>query len=111
VEDDEDQRAVLTETLEDANYYVTPLWRSPGALDSVRAQQPDLVITDVRMPDVDGIQILTRLAGVNYPGKVMVLSGFVRDGDHFEGADAVMAKPWDRDALLATVARLIGPAE
>lgn len=111
IEDDDAQREVLAQTLSEAGYYVSGLWRSPGTLDSVRAQRPDLVITDMRMPEVDGVQVLTRLRGSGYAGRVLVLSGFVRDGDLFEGADAAMAKPWDREALLATVARLIGPAK
>lgn len=111
IEDNEDQRDVLEATLTEAGYYVAPLWRSPGTLDSVRAQQPDLIITDMRMPEVDGVQVLTRLRGSGYAGRVMVLSGFVRDGDHFEGADCTLGKPWDREVLLAAVARLIGLAQ
>jgi DNA-binding response OmpR family regulator len=110
IEDDDAHRAVVADTLAAEGYYVAGLDQSAGTLDSVRAQRPDLVITDMRMPDVDGVQVLTRLRGAGYTGRVLVLSAFVRDGDRFEGADATMAKPWDREALLATVARLIGPA-
>jgi CheY-like chemotaxis protein len=111
IEDDDDQRAVLADTLAAEGYYVAGLDQSAGTLDSVRAQRPDLVITDMRMPDVDGVQVLTRLRGAGYTGRVLVLSAFVQDGDPFVGAEATLAKPWDRETLLATVVRLIGPAK
>lgn len=69
------------------------------ALDIVKEDQPDLLITDIRMPGMDGISLLKQIRK-NYPGiLVMMISGFsdfnhVREALH-GGAVGYLAKPFD----------------
>jgi DNA-binding response OmpR family regulator len=111
VEDDDSTRDMLADTLSDADYYVAGADRSAHALDAVRAQAPDLVILDLMMPEVDGVQVLTRIRGAGYTMPVLVVTGLAPPLAGFEGATAVLRKPFELDVFLATVARLLGPPE
>lgn len=51
-----------------------------AALAMVESLRPDIIITDLKMPKMDGLQLLQRLADMNYKGKVIVLSSY----DEFE---------------------------
>lgn len=76
-----------------------------AALEAIRRSTPDVLITDIRMPVMDGFELL-RALGDDYPDLVrIVLSGYadlrhatevVREGlvDHF------LTKPWERDQVL-----------
>ena len=85
------------------------------ARQSVRAVKPDLVLMDVRLPDIDGLQ-LTRefkadpeLAAV----PIIAVTSRAMNGDDESilaaGCDAYMSKPIDQHALLALVARHLRP--
>lgn len=111
VDDDAAVRAVLADVLADAHYYVAALDDGAGVLDALRAQQPDLLILDLAMHGVDGVQILAQLRALDNPVPVLVVTALpMADPPHIPGASAVLQKPFDTQALVAVVARLIGPA-
>lgn len=109
IDDDDDMRDVLECVLKDEGYYVAVLDGGAGALDSVRAQRPQLVVLDVVMPEVDGVQVLSQLRAVGYTMPVLLITGMPLSDPRFDGADALLAKPFDLDDLIGTVRRLIGP--
>ncbi len=64
---------------------------------------PDVIVTDIRMPDVGGIALLAGLRGAGWMIRIVVMSAFatnqVRElADQF-GADAIFTKPFDIDDL------------
>jgi CheY-like chemotaxis protein len=72
----------------------------------------DLVITDLMMPERDGLELLEFLRYLSAPPRIMAISG-AWDGACLAmasklGAQAVLPKPWRRDELLAAVRSLIG---
>ncbi len=84
-----------------------------AALEAARRHLPDLLLTDLRMPRLDGA-VLIRAIRALAPGlPVVVMTGYVgRHGpDAFrrpgEGPVAIFAKPLDMDAVLAEIARLL----
>ena len=84
-----------------------------AALEAARRHLPDLLLTDLRMPRLDGA-VLIRAIRALAPGlPVVVMTGYVgRNGpDAFrrpgEGPVAIFAKPLDMDAVLAEIARLL----
>jgi CheY-like chemotaxis protein len=79
------------------------------ALEVLAANHVDLVITDIRMPVVDGVTLLKKITASGSPGpRVIFITGFSdfdpRDAYDL-GADAILEKPMDRDDLLQAVKR------
>ena len=62
VDDEANVRRVLGALLEQAGYSVTGAGAGQEALDLVRAQDPDLVLTDLKMPGMDGLELLARVS-------------------------------------------------
>lgn len=110
VEDDDSLRDVMADTLTQEGYYVAGIDGGAGALDSIRAQRPQLVVLDVVMPQLDGIQVLAQLRAVGYTMPVLMITGLPLTDARLDGADMVLQKPFDLDVFLATVRRLLGPA-
>ena len=67
----------------------------------------DLLITDMRMPYVDGAQLIESLRAQRRTLKVIAISAVT---SRLGGADAFLMKPFSRDELLATVRAVIGEA-
>ncbi|MBT7710593.1 MAG: response regulator [Deltaproteobacteria bacterium] len=115
IEDDDDFRNLLKIVMENADYAVT---EASNGLEGCRIFQKDfhkLVITDIFMPDKEGIETILEIRSVDPDVKIMAISGggqsgsidmlsFARD----LGADAIMTKPIDLKDLMRKVAGLIG---
>jgi CheY-like chemotaxis protein len=86
------------------------------ALEMLGAQKIDLIITDVRMPAMDGVTLLKRLqAAGSYTPSLIFVTGFadIEARDAYElGAEALLEKPIERDDLIEVVRRsLTDPRE
>ena len=108
-DDDEQVRRVLSRALERAGHDVETVRSGTEALVAIESAAPDLVVTDINMPDMDGIELLVHL--VERGGiKVIAISGgglFPRDellaDAELLGAVDVMGKPFELDELVARV--------
>ncbi len=111
VEDSADAREALTILLEDHGYSVSSVASGAQALEQASRQPPDLVITDLAMPGLSGLDLLARFrkqpALADIP--VIVLSAHHELQDRVAGfdlgADDFLAKPVHLDDLLARVRR------
>lgn len=109
---DDDDRIVasLRRALAYEGYEVTTAGGGVEALASARARLPDLVILDVMMPGLDGIEVCRRL---REGGEVPILMLTARDGTADRvlgldsGADDYLIKPFAYDELLARVRALL----
>lgn len=118
VDDDPDIRETLVANLEVRGHLVASAADGESALAEAGAVPPDLVILDLGLPGLDGIEVLRRLRGW-YSGSVLVLSARDREADKVEaldaGADDYVAKPFGMDELLArtraALRRSTGPDE
>lgn len=107
--DDEDFRNILRLTLEEAGYFVWTARSGPDGLQ-IHANEPvDLVLCDVYMEPMDGLETIQRLQR-RQPGlKIVAMSGVARFGwSHLQQAEALGAvaslkKPFDADVLLNTI--------
>jgi len=81
------------------------------ALDAIEANQVDVVVSDVRMPVMDGIALLKNIKSRDlYRSSVMFISGFtdMEPRESYDlGVEAVMAKPVERKDLMAVVTRVL----
>ena len=104
VDDDASVRRVLAEILGREGHEVQVCARGSELLDAVASFDPDVVLLDLGLPDVGGMDLLGRLAG---RVAVIVLSGRDSEADRVlaldRGADDYMVKPFGNLELLARV--------
>jgi two-component system response regulator MprA len=118
IDDDERLTAALRRALTYEGYHVRVARTGLAGLEAARDDPPDLVVLDVMLPGLDGLEVARRLsAGGEVP--ILMLSARDRVGDRVAGleagADDYLTKPFALEELLARVkARLrrrAGPAE
>ncbi|MGA7616022.1 MAG: response regulator [Thermoanaerobaculia bacterium] len=112
VEDDVDVAAGLSELLSSEGFDVAVAERGGEAEDLVERFEPDLVVLDLRLPDLDGNEVRRRLRS-RWPQLPIVLSSGNADVQRLEETidprvTAFLAKPYDLDTLLAVIERLCG---
>ncbi|MBS2532649.1 SpoIIE family protein phosphatase [Catenulispora sp. NF23] len=108
-DDNADMRDYLTRLLRGAGYEVTVVADGRQALESVTADVPDLIISDVMMPDLDGLALVAALRGDPRTASIPVLLLSARAGQEASieglraGADDYLVKPFAAAELLARV--------
>lgn len=108
-DDNADMREYLTRILAGAGYRVTAVTDGVEALHSVRRDTPDLVVSDVMMPRLDGLELVARLRGDTRTASMPVLLLSARAGQEASieglraGADDYLVKPFAAAELLARV--------
>lgn len=114
IDDDPAVCRMLQLALEIAGYAVTSLSHPREALAHLESQAVDLVITDLVMPDVEGIEIIMRASRAQRPLPIIAISGAGADGpdDYLAiarllGADRTLSKPFDCRQLLDMVDELL----
>ncbi len=114
VEDDPYTRQFYTSALIVAGFAVEQAHNGLQALEKIIAHIPDLVLTDIAVPGIDGIELCRRLRADDRTRSVPVLAitGY-NDRDYADrvrlaGADTVLTKPCDPGQLVAETERLIG---
>ena len=106
IEDDLALRSILHLSLRVASFDVLEATSGEEALVTLVKAQPDLVVLDVQLPGIDGLETLRRLRAFS---DVPVVVSTVRDGLHDKvsmfdaGADDYVVKPFEPDELLARV--------
>jgi CheY-like chemotaxis protein len=114
VDDSEDQQDTYEMLLESEGYDIVKAADGAAGLRAVRALRPDVVLLDMMMPDVDGLQFLRRLpieCGPRLP-PVIAISGFAayRDEALRLGAFAFLSKPMEVDVLHSAVRNAVAAA-
>lgn len=104
VEDDKAVRNLITTTLETQNYQYHTAEKGSEALLEAVSFQPDVMLLDLGLPDMDGIAIIEKVRG--WSGMpIIVISARSEDTDKIEaldnGADDYLTKPFSVDELLA----------
>jgi CheY-like chemotaxis protein len=114
VDDDDLLRKILVNVLRSAHYEVESTADATEAMAVLRRRRPDVILMDVQMPDIDGIELTRRLkAAEPYAAiPVIMLTGQGDKGVLAEsiaaGANDFIVKPFDREVLLKKVARYAG---
>lgn len=106
VEDDDAVRDLIAAALETQEYNCHTAANGTQALLEATAQNPDAILLDLGLPDMDGIEIIRRIrTWSNKP--IIVISGRTEDQDKIEaldaGADDYLTKPFSVNELLARV--------
>lgn len=111
VDDEPDVREGLANLLSMEGYTVTTAENGAVALERAKSHEFDLVLTDLRMPGISGVETLVGLKKLHPDLKVIVLTGFASDatvGDcMLKGAYGCVLKPFNLDELLSQIEKAI----
>jgi two-component system KDP operon response regulator KdpE len=117
VEDDDETRAAITRDLTARGYRIVTAADGRSALRRWESQRPDVVLLDLGLPDIDGLQLITRIRREAMT-PIVILSGRFAEREKVEalerGADDYVTKPFGVDELNArlrvALRRAAGPA-
>jgi serine/threonine-protein kinase len=107
--DDEERIVTALRSIFRVNYHVFTATNGPEALEFVRKFKPHVVVSDQRMPEMTGVELLRRVKGVAPNTVRMLLTGYsdlaaivgsINDGEVFR----FISKPWDNQEIQKTVA-------
>jgi two-component system response regulator MprA len=111
VEDDPDVRAALTRALSFEGYAVAVAEDGGRALEAIAHDPPNLIVLDVMMPFVDGLETCRRLRARGDETPVLMLTALGDVSDRVDGLDAgaddYLAKPFALEELLARIRALL----
>ncbi len=109
VDDEQRQRSILKTILSEEGYRVYEASTGEEALKILKERAPDLVLTDLKMPEMDGLQLLKKIreAGGNQPPEVLIMTAYGTIASAVEaiknGAFDYLTKPLDRETLLIKI--------
>lgn len=112
VDDSKTMRDMVSFTLRGAGYSVVEADNGVNALTALKGQKVDLVITDINMPQMDGITLVKNIRGLpQYAGTpILVLTTEAdqkkKDEGRAAGATGWIVKPFSPDKLLQVVAKV-----
>jgi two-component system, cell cycle response regulator CpdR len=110
-EDDESLRRFLAQALSKAGHEVTDFGDGADAFECLKGFRFDLLLTDIVMPGMDGIELAKRAAELNQALKIMFITGFAAVALH-PSSNApkqakVLSKPFHLREIVAEVDRMI----
>jgi two-component system OmpR family response regulator len=111
VDDEDNLRSMLDAALRHNGFEITSVATGRAALDAVAASEPDLVLLDVMLPDLDGFEVCRRLRTAGTRTPVLFLTA--RDGTEDKvrgltlGGDDYLVKPFSLEELVARVQAIL----
>jgi two-component system, OmpR family, KDP operon response regulator KdpE len=110
VEDDQDTAEVVSTLLSNAGFHTTTVDRGDEALNAIFEQNHDLVLLDLMLPDMHGLDVLRAVRMKSFM-PMIVLSGYGKEPERVvaleSGADDYMSKPFSPEELVARVRALL----
>jgi PAS domain S-box-containing protein len=114
VEDDADARALISRILTDSGAQVSDVASADAAMAHIKAGTPDLMVSDIGMPQLDGYQLLRNVRAAGFDAQrlpAIALTAFSRVQDRADalaaGFQAHLAKPVKAEALIGAVANVL----
>lgn len=113
VDDDDTVLETISPMLADAGYDVLGVTKARVGFDEFRSRSVDLIITDILMPEMEGIEFILKLRKESPSVPIIAISGSGRSSkiDYLAmarrlGATAILEKPFGREELLGVVAKI-----
>ncbi len=110
VDDEENIRWLYKEELEDEGYRITAAASGEEALDLVSELKPDLVIMDIKMPGISGVDALIKIKEIDKNIPVIICSAYSDYKQDFStwASDAYIVKSSNLDELKKAITRVLG---
>ncbi|MDI6905567.1 MAG: response regulator [Candidatus Bathyarchaeia archaeon] len=107
IDDDENIRKVLTTILEDEGYIVESVDTAKKAIERTRKKFYNLALIDIRLPDMEGIELLTKMKDATPKMRKIIITGYPTLQNAIEavnrGANSYVVKPFDMVNVLQTI--------
>jgi CheY-like chemotaxis protein len=111
VDDEETIVSGLKKFLESRGHQVTASLRGIEGLKLTKKEKYDIVLSDITMPDMDGIELIKKIKEQDQKTKVIVITGHImremEEKAKEAGADEVLIKPFKNDVLCSAISKLI----
>ncbi len=119
VDDDEDTLRLITAALAQAEAKVTAVSSADAAMEMLKSVTPDVLISDIAMPNEDGYQLLARVRSLDLDHlrllPAVAITAYAREEDRLQafasGFQAYLAKPIELAELITVVAEAVKDAE
>jgi DNA-binding NtrC family response regulator len=107
IDDDENIRKVVVAILEDEGYVVESVGTAKEAIDKSKRKFYNLALVDIRLPDMEGIELLTKFRETTPRMRKVIVTGYPTLQNAVDavnkGADAYIVKPFDVKKVLKTI--------
>ncbi len=114
VEDDEDTADMVLSLLSQSGYHTDLVTDGSAAQTMIGASPPDLILLDIKLPDMSGLEVLQWVRDRSFL-PVIVVSGFKQERDKVKaldaGADDYLEKPFSPEELIARIQALLRRVE
>ena len=113
VDDEHDTLDFLSYVLPKRNYKVITVDNGFDALQTIREQHVDLVLSDIAMPDMDGYELYSQIRNFDDTIPIVMMTGFGYDPNHVlvtakkDGLHDIIFKPFEIDDLVHMIKRAI----
>jgi two-component system cell cycle response regulator DivK len=115
VEDNQYNRKIIRDLLSKHGYEIVEAHNGEAALDTLACRRPDLVLMDIQLPKLSGLEVTRRIRADPLLEQIPVIAitSFALSGDDRlaieAGCNAYLAKPFRPRDLLAMIRRFLGP--
>ncbi|MFH1519629.1 MAG: response regulator [Candidatus Omnitrophota bacterium] len=110
VEDEEDLCALLADFLSSKNYKVEVVNTRRNAISQVKKEAPDLIFLDLKLPDGDGIKLLSKIRKISPQTLVTIISAYgddeIRREAKRKGVFAFIDKPFTEEDILRNIRKI-----
>jgi DNA-binding NtrC family response regulator len=107
VDDDENIRKVIVAILEDEGYTVESVGTAKEAIEKSKRKFYNLALIDIRLPDMEGIELLTKFRETTPRMRKVIVTGYPTLQNAVDavnkGSDAYIVKPFDVEKVLETI--------
>jgi len=117
IDDDELVRATLTRALELAGFRVNTAENGPKGIENYKRERPDVIVTDILMPEKEGIETILEIRAESEPPPIIAISGGDRTGNPYFldiaaklGVRQTLAKPFRPNELVSAVTSVLETA-
>jgi two-component system cell cycle response regulator DivK len=113
IEDNEDNMELISFILESNGYQIIKAWTGEEGVSLTLEKQPDFIILDIQLPDIDGYEVLHRIRGTTAGGDIPVIAmtSYAMAGDREKmlaaGCNGYIEKPIDPERVIEQIRRMI----